>query len=90
MNDFRDLLLVGAHEVEEFKRQCTDTTSDAWLDRLAALMKQASIAEGQELEQCVNTIARSIVDSGPMGDCAPSFGKVLDALQRSRKRNARG
>jgi hypothetical protein len=39
----------------------------------------------------MDALARSMIDSGPLRmRYAPSFDQALDALQRRRKRDARG
>ena len=86
MSPYSTLLLKGAAEVREYK--CTPNAKSfgvEWLDRLANDMEKASaLSDPQVIERAIDSIAYRLLDSGPAG-AFPSFGKALDALQRSRK-----
>jgi hypothetical protein len=93
MSQFTQLLHKGAEEVRDFRRTAPDaqTFGDAWLESLARRMEFASSLEDEAVvEREVDAIGHSIVDSGPLTvGFAPSFHRVLDALQRRRKRSGR-
>lgn len=87
MSTYTTLLLQGASEVREYKSTpAAKSFAAVWLDRLADDMEKASALSDQStIERAIDGIANRIIDSGPI-DAFPSFGKALDALQRSRKK----
>ena len=87
MSTYAALLLQGAEEVREYKKtQSAKSFGEAWFDRIADDMEKAStLSNLHEIEQAIDTLAHRLTDSGPM-EVSPSFGKALDALQRSRKK----
>lgn len=90
MTDFSDLLRQGANEVRQFMLTVADEQAFGLrlLESLAARMERAStIHDRRDVEHEIDSIARSIIDAGPIGvDISPSFSRALDSLQRKRKR----
>jgi hypothetical protein len=90
MNQYTQLLSQGAKEMREYCRakELAGSADKKWLDGLANRMEAASRLEDRvEVEKAIGAIAHSMTDSGPFAsEAVPSFGAVLDALQRKRKR----
>ena len=90
MNQFSKLLTDGAREVLYYARSSVEAKKyDVdWLESLADAMTAASFLENEsELADTIGGIHHAIVDSGPLTEeFAPSFHKVVDAMQRRRKR----
>lgn len=87
MSTYPTLLLQAAAEVREYKNtRSAKSFGVEWLDRLADDMEKAgALADQEAIERAIDSLAYRLADSGPMEVC-PSFGKALDALQRSRKK----
>jgi len=90
MLPYQQLLRQSAKEVREFERSAPAATSfdTGWLEALAHRMEAASsLQDAAVLEREIKAIARAILDSGPIdGTVAPSLDRVLDALQRAKKK----
>ncbi len=82
------LLEKGAVELRRFiDTPDADGFDGAWLERLSQRMMLASTLSDDAMESGVSTIARLLVDSGPLAaDATPSFWQVADAFQRKRGR----
>lgn len=95
MNQLSDLLQKAAAEVRHYCVTSPDPKqfSVAWLLSLAQQMEAASALESDaEVEREIDALHYSIIDSGPLPltvRFAPSFDRVVDTLQRRRKRERR-
>ena len=89
MSIYAALLAQAANEVREYQRTASDASafSSTWLEFFAKKLEAASlITDPEALENEFFTMARAIIESGPLtNDFAPSFNKALDALQRNKK-----
>jgi hypothetical protein len=90
MSQFSALLEKGAGELRDYCQTSPEAKEFGveWLQALAQRMEFASsLKSDAEVEREIAAIAYALCDSGPSSDdCAPSFMKALDALQRLRKR----
>jgi len=88
MTDISLLLAQSARGFRAF--QSTPAASafeQSWLDRLYQRLVSASASDSARAWHETQNIARSFVDSGPSrADASPTFGQVVDALQRKAGR----
>ncbi len=91
MNGYSVLLGKAASEMRAFAQ-----TSEArffppeWLEKLAARFEAASGLSESNVCIEIETLSRYLADSGPtLSESVPSFGTVIDAYQRAKRRQGR-
>lgn len=92
MNSYADIIANVEEEVREFALSEKGAQWDAqWYNRISELVSQIRTQESNdEAEHLIDMLMWSIVDSGPLScGFAPSIERVVDAMQRRRKRTRR-
>lgn len=92
MNSYADTLRAAKSEIDSFAMTEAGRKWDSdWYDRLKERIDQAIAAPGDDAaEQLLDSIGWIIVDSGPLEKgFSDSVEKVLDSMQRARKRRAK-
>ena len=87
---FPELLRQGITELQEFRQTPSARYWDkTWFDHLNSRLEQMiTLTDMKNFEHAFTALFRSLIDSGPGTEAAPSLGLLMDALQRSRKRTS--
>ncbi len=92
MNTYSTLLRNAASEMRTFAPTAGGRCfSPEWLETLAIRFDHASGMSESAVGREVETLSHILADSGTLSSqSAPSFGVVMDAHQRAKKRQVKG
>ena len=86
MEQISQLLIKGASELRRFRLSPASAHwGSEWLEQLAKSMESAAPMPERKRRVEIQTIARSLMDSGPSDEAAcPSFWQIAVYQQRAR------